>query len=432
MTGQKVGKASGHPALSVRLLLILTLLCIASAAMAAPVPITVWFYPTNMAVAEWIEKYNDQFNAENPDIALDFRVMPWDAVRTTVVVASAAGTGPDICYISANLVPMRIAEGMTLPLNRYLDAYPERQDFLPEVLASLSDSRGQVHAMPYAMWGVFDLYNTRVLDQNGVGMPDDWNSLIRAVRKMTTYASDGTVMTYGFADAYSTTTAVYSLHMAMEQLGKGIISMGDARADLHNDRGIRALNFLQELWQSGMPNNNLTAKFPDIQAGRMAIYGYGCYNIHQLERDSASYIEPRRSVGPAPGQDIVRFNCPVLYILSTSKHPDEAWRVLSDFLSPRNSEQYLAVQQDYLPVRRSLFRKIGTISTHPLTSKVANIMYSPMTTYGPVHSYWHGEIQTGVGNIMLQVLQGKRPVSGSLEEAERLANTALAQVNAAK
>jgi hypothetical protein len=53
--------------------------------------------------------------------------------------------------------------------------------------------------MPFAMWGIFDLYNTEVLATNGVQMPDGWDSLLGTTRKMTRYDGDGTVKTYGYA-----------------------------------------------------------------------------------------------------------------------------------------------------------------------------------------------------------------------------------------
>jgi ABC-type glycerol-3-phosphate transport system substrate-binding protein len=189
--------------------------------------------------------------------------MPYEAVATTVIAASAAGTGPDICYYAANLIPNRIGQGMTLPLNRYLDAYAEKRDFVPDLFASVSDSKGQVDAMPFAMWGTFDLYNTEALATSGVEMPNDWDSLLKATRKMTRYDSDGTVRAYGYANTHSRTSAFYGLHLAMELLDRGIISIGDTEEDLNNERGVRALNYLHDLWQTGMPDNNPNAHLLD-------------------------------------------------------------------------------------------------------------------------------------------------------------------------
>ncbi|MGI6611824.1 MAG: hypothetical protein ACOX4G_15155 [Limnochordia bacterium] len=53
-------------------------------------------------------------------------------------------------------------------------------------------------------------------------------------------------------------------------------------------------------------------------------------------------------------------------------------------------------------------------------------MYSPMTTYGAVHTYW-SDTYPKAGDLVLSVLQGKRGTIGALEEAERLMNTLLAE-----
>jgi len=408
-------------------LLALPLLHTAVAMAAAPVPVTAWFYAQTPAVAEWAKAYNAKFNANNPDIALNFQVMPYDYMVTTVVVASAAGTGPDLCYYSANLIPNRIGQGLTLPLNRYLDAYPERKDFIPDLFTSVSDGKGQIHAMPFAMWGIFDLYNTEVFAMNGVEIPDDWDSLLKATRKITSYDSDGSIKAYGYAAMHHRTPAFYALHLAMEQLGKGLISMGDTKADLDNERGIRALTYLNDLWQAGMPDNNPNAhQLVNSMNGKVAVKGSATYDLLDVDPESTRGLEPRRTVGPTPGQDMVRYNAGTMYIVSTSKHPDEAWRVLVDFLSPENHASYIGAQVSYLPVRRSVLTKMSAIVKHPLAVKMANIMYPPMTTYGGVHTYW-SDTFTPAGDLILSVLQGKRGTIGALEEAARLMNTRLAE-----
>jgi len=131
-------------------------------------------------------------------------------------------------------------------------------------------------------------------------------------------------------------------------------------------------------------------------------------------------------VGPKPGQDIVRYNAGTLYILPTSQHKDEAWRVIEAFLSPENHRSYIIAQVSYLPVRKSLLGIIGTMMTHPMVPKMAATMYSPMTTYGPVHAYWVS-IRNQGASIVLPALQNKAGLQTALEEAERTMNTLLAE-----
>ncbi len=410
---------------AVIVLMLLTAFSYGSAA-AAKIPITVWFYTDSAAVTEWAKAYEKAFNAANPDIELHFDLVAYTAVSETVLVAAVAGTGPDISYLGGNLIPSRIALGMTLPLNRFLDKYPEKSDFVPELFKFVTDEKGQIHALPIAMWGTFDLYSRRVFTETGVSLPQDWNSLISAVRKITTVGSDNKVTRYGYVAVQNDQMALYNLHMAMEQLGKGMIYMGDARVDLVNDRGIRAANYMRDLWQAGMPDNSSAASaFSASIAGKVGIQGYATYNLLYIDPKDSADLEPRRVVGPEPGNDIVRYNCGALYILPTSKHPNEAWRVLKDFLSVETSESYLKAQISYLPVRKTMLSRMSRIVSHPLAIAMANIMYSPMTTYGAVHHLWT-YIRVEGGNIILKALQGKAGIQTALEEAERTMNAILA------
>lgn len=69
---------------------------------------------------------------------------------------------------------------------------------------------------------------------------------------------------------------------------------------------------------------------------------------------------------------------------------------------------------------------MSTIVTHPLAQKMANIMYSPMTTYDAIHEYWASFYPSG-GNLILDALQDKLAIPGTLEEAERMMHSALAE-----
>ena len=401
---------------------MLTMVC--GLATAAKVPITVWMYSDSAAVKEWAKSYEATFNAANPDIELSFDMVDWASVSSKLLVAYATGTGPDIAYQGIGIADL---EQMALPLNKYLDKYPDKTDFIPEIFNAGIYSNGRVLTMPMAMWGIFDLYNINVFETSGISLPKDWTSQLSAVRKITQVNSDNTVSRYGYGATQNGIMAIYCLHMAMEQLGKGMLYLNDTKVDLVNDRGIRAGNYVRDLWQAGMPDNSTTAtNLANSVSGKTAIQGYATYNILEIDTKDSAGLEPRRAVGPETGKDFVRYNAGKMLILSTTKHPDEAWRVLSDFISPKTAEGYLGAQLSYLPVRKSMLARMSKIVPHPLALKMASIMYSPMLTYGAIHSYW-GNVRTDGGNILLQALQGTMGVQTALEEAERTMNAILAE-----
>ncbi len=266
-----------------------------------------------------------------------------------------------------------------------------------------------------------------VLTASGVVPPKSWNEMITAVRKMTRIGVDQTVTRYGYAAPQGAADAIYSLHLAMEQLGKGLLYIGDTRAEIHNDRGIKAANYLRDLWQAGMPDRNTgVATMANSLSGKVAIEGYATYNLLDIDPEDTAPLAPRRVVGPEPGQDIVRYNSGIMYILPTSKHPNEAWRVLSAFVNRENSEAYIRAQVSYLPVRKSVLSKLNMLITHPIAAKMASIMYSPMTTYGAIHGLWTSVWPVG-GPILADALQGKTGIDGALQEAENMINKLLAE-----
>ncbi len=418
-------KTSPIVALFFSLALVLT----AAFPSAAQTPISMWIYHAPGTEA-WAEAFEADFNEANPDIELDVVLSSFSELREKLLVASATGVGPDLAYMPSNLMVEWITQGISRPIDEYVDKMADRDDFLPDVLDALRDEKGRLHALPYGMWPIFDLYNADVFEQNGVAFPQDWEELIAAARANTRLGSDGVVERFGYTSSANNLILIYDMHMYMEQLGQGLLYIGDSNVTLNNERGHQALDFIQELWATGMPNFATGGhSYDGVVNGSTAIMSAATYPAMTLDVGSTN-LSLRSVVGPEPGQDVVRHNAGNIYMLATTEHPDEAWRAMEAFLQADVLRGFYEIQGQWLPVRRSMFNEIQELYPYALAPEMVALFNKPLYTYGARHGYW-GKVHSLGGDILLKAVKGETGNSAALEEAERVMNSVLREEIAA-
>ncbi len=403
-------------------ILLSTFLGAVSCPSLAKTNINMWLALPAMAKEGWQKDCVERFNAANPDIELNITLTTVAAINDRVVTAVAGGAGPDIAYYPSSIMARWIGNGLAAPLDRYMNQMPDLADFFPDVIKTLQFA-GKTYAIPYSMWPIYDLYNMDLVRASGLALPATWDEMVSMARKITRRAPDGSIEVIGYSGSRNGTFAYYDLHMAMEQLGSRTIEIGGKKATLVNDAGRRAMNYLYDLWYvPGIPTGghglNQAAK------GQVGVLRNATAQISILDTLQGEFL-PRRVVGPAPNTDIVQHNAGVLFMLSSSKNPDAAWRVMQAFTSPESIKSYLMAEGSSFPSRRSLVPDRELMGRSPFAPKLMALFTTPITTYGARHFYFNDFLQPA-GDILMAALNGTIGVNTALEEAERIINAILA------
>ncbi len=393
---------------------------------AAKSKVNFWMFGVDTPMSDWLESVEDRINAKLTDIELDITLATWDQVRTQIFVAVAGGTGPDVAYAPYNLMPALVANSMALPLQDYWVRWPDRTDFIPDVMRYLTFD-DKVYCLPTMIWPIFDLYNLDLLTASGVSFPNDWESLIQVARKTTRFAG-GILDVMGYAAPITTAFMnMYDMHLALEQLGSKLIGWNDKSVSLDNAIGNRALRHLSDLYQAG-GNTGAT-----LSAGSAAKFLSGKIAIHHtadngwMNLDYGTIeVEPHRMVGPSPGQDVVQFGAGGIYMVQGTKNRDAAWRVMQEFTSPEYLGEWYKGDNRWAPPRKSMMPKYSQMNQRPLALKAVNLISSPIHALGPVHLYMT-EFHNASGSIFLKAMTGQMGVQPALAEAERLINAILAE-----
>jgi ABC-type glycerol-3-phosphate transport system substrate-binding protein len=400
---------------------------------AAKTTINMWF-PSSFFVTDaeqqFFAKFEADFEKENPDIDLELRFVAGGTagLNEAVAIGVATGTGPEIAYLSTNVVGRfthsGVYGGMAVPLDNYYAQWEHTSKLLPALLESV-EIEGKKYALPYMMWPINDIYNLTLFQQSGISLPTNWDEQVTAASKLTQMNPDGTVKTYGYQAAGSDFYMFYILGRTMEQLNSIIIKPGDSKGILNNQAGVQALTFIRDLYHAGTPDKRYGVRWPEVYANRVAMA-----NIQGVTRqlyDIPNYgldISFRRFVGPTGGTDIIEHCAGALYMLQSTKDRDAAWKVMAAFADPVTMRDYLMIMPAYQPVMASLFTNRDILSRLYSREQIA-LFTPPITTYGPKHPLL-SEISAPTGKIILSAVQDQIAISGALQEAERIMNLTLA------
>lgn len=404
---------------------------------AAQTDIELWVVDTQFAPGEfdasraWLEQWKDQFNASNPDIRLT--AFPAAISEETVAVRIAAGNPPDIVHISSNVLSRWIAGdllgGLLLPLDRYFERSRLRNAFIPDVI-DMARYGEHILGMPYALQIIFMTRNLDVYDRSGVAEPQTWEEHVGVTRRLTQYGSEGQVLQWGHGWSVSAAAIVYWLDLGLRQLGyaDGMIPQTAGQARIFHDDSIKTLSYLFDLWSLGPQLVSQGRSGNNFIAGRTAeVMGFA-NAVPQFQQmlERGDNVVFRRLPGPGPDTDGVWINPWVYSILSSTKHPDEAWRVLEDLTSAQANKDYLMTAHQVLPVHRAHLTDRDILS-RPMTKELIEILYTPMYNYGPKHilmTSWH----TLTGQPLLQALNKEMGMETALEVAQETLNTRLRQL----
>jgi multiple sugar transport system substrate-binding protein len=381
--------------------------------------ITWWMHWQGPAEA-WVKSWAPEFEKENPDIRLTVETQiasPNDKLIVTV----AAGVGPDISYVVDTRIGNWTEIGMTLPLNRYFHKMPDRGDFLPDVIEAMT-YEGELQALPFMVWPWGVLWNRTVFAEAAMTeAPKDWDEMLTAARRLTRVGSDGTIERWGWRTWRSSQWTLAFVETLLRQLGTTLLEEKDVQAQLHNAEGIRAMEYLGELWKMGDMTRGQAANDVELVDGKGGMFyawsGANWQDLIKVRPDVADsdMLGFSRYPGPVQGTDNLNFMAANLMIVSASKHPDEAWRVIEAFVEPRNLKRYL-MERGMLPVRRSLFSD-PDLQRSPFTKEMMSRVYSPLLLLGIKHKRF-SDFQTPAGTELMKGLDGTIAIPEALMRAE--------------
>jgi len=267
-----------------------------------------------------------------------------------------------------------------------------------------------------------------------MALPTNWDELKNAARRMLKMSNDNKISVFGYRKSNNELANFIDLQLALEQLGSTSIDVDATKTSLSTTEARQALNFMVDMVQAGMPNSNGGSDTRSILNGSVAIqHMFLSYTMVEMAQDittSGRNFKLARYVGPTSGKDLVHHNAGTLFMVSSTKYPNEAWRAMQAWIQRDNLKNYLLAHGSSLSVRLS-HRTDNDLRSRPYAMEMMASLVPPITSYGPTNPYFT-HFRTYAGAYLTKALKGEIAVEAALKQAEDIINTIVAEQVAAQ
>jgi len=346
-------KASKLPFLLVALVAML-LVSYGAAAQSQPVTVKLWMHqhPPRVPLDE---ELLPRFAAENPDIKVEYTVVPAPEWATTLATAMASGAGPDLFNVDSFSVGDYYTHGNIVPVDAAAAGYADQQAIYDsyvggEAMLAGATFDGQLYGLP-TEWSAYACYTNNALWEAAgldpeADFPATWEDLKTVAEKLTVRDSNGAITQRGFDFRWgSGLFMMLSFNPMVQQLGGNMIDEVNYTADIDTPEVRTVMQYWNDwanTWKLGGPQ--YTDERTDFLAGNLAIdCTVGSWFAPQADNASIEY-----TIHPVPRwKDAVHDNgfasYGYMFTVNSQAAPEvqaAAWKVAGFMTS--FPDQYLA------------------------------------------------------------------------------------------
>ena len=147
--------------------------------------IELWSYETPPHRVEAYETLVSAFEAENPDVKVDLKVVNLNEIFPKLLTAVQTGSEPDIMQCSADMTIMVRDLGVVQPMDDVVAKVKEEYG-LYDASIKQYEYEGNIWAVPAFTQSMMLYYREDLLEAAGIEPPTTWDELLVAAEKLTT------------------------------------------------------------------------------------------------------------------------------------------------------------------------------------------------------------------------------------------------------
>lgn len=345
------------------------LLLAAGVVAAEPVELTLMFRGGELE-EQLVERWITEFEAQNPDIKVTWRVASGNWMDQ-MPLWIASGTAPDVFEMWGKQARDWGEQGFLMDLAPFVArdfTQEDVDDFFPiswrAGILEWGPRKGVQYGIP-SYGNVFTFYyNKTMFDEAGVAHLDvldragdwTWDSLVAIGKKLTRYDGDRIVQYALQDDSIQHPTARGAGWIAAA--GGKIFDFPENPTKFMMDEpeAIAGLQFMADLiWEHNIvPPQNILSQF-DFRQGRAAMRIDGTGSLERMDIAIGDRFD--WDLGPRPMGPVSRgyyLASDMFGMSATTKHPEEAWRLLSYLVSQEGMTAHMEVMGRG-PTRRSVY-----------------------------------------------------------------------------
>ncbi len=379
-----------------------------------------------------IKQSVDLFKKANPGIDVKLERLPAGDPYTEKILTQIAGGNPvDVMFVNAEQFYIYAKKNILLPLNDYVakDKMPIDK-FYPKIIEKFTVD-GNFYVLPRDIAPVCVVfYNKEIFNKAGLKYPaPDWNwdQMRDMAVKMTVKNPDGTT-TFGFADEWGIWEP-----FVLSNGGKFVDDLKKpAKCLLDSPEALNAYEYRQDLMYKYkvMPSPSQLSAMGGVGAsdlfiqGKAAMFLSGIWKTpffrETIKFDWDATAFPK---GPKGGRGYL-ISGGGYAILKTSKHPGEAWKLLT-FLAGEEGQKALALTGLAQPAIKAIAESPAFLDGKPPVSKKFLLDAVNYGCVAPDTDKWQESMNSYLQPALDKVWSGNKKPDDVIPKAVKEINTKL-------
>jgi multiple sugar transport system substrate-binding protein len=365
------------------------------------------------ATKPFLEQVIADFEAKNPDIKVNLKVIGWDVLEQQVNTMVATNQTPDI--LNLNLYTAFAKDDLLMPLEEVIS--PELKDKFYDSFYEAGKLDGTAYGLPFlsSVRGLF--YNKDLFQEAGITEPPKtWDELVetaKQIKEETGVPGFGVPMTNLEGQAY------FSYFI----WGNGGDWKKDGKWVLNSPENVEAAQFLSNLVNKHKVTNpeptainrdEMHKVFGSGQLGMMISANF-LPTILKEEAPDLNY-----DIAPIPvneGKDPFSLGVEdFLMVFKSTKHPEAVGKFLSFFYENERHQQFIEAH-GMLPVIEEVGKSMA--EKDPVMAKFINQL--PVAKFYPLTDPKFPELRTETIKAVQQVLIGEKSAKEALDDLQKTA-----------
>jgi ABC-type glycerol-3-phosphate transport system substrate-binding protein len=368
-------------------------------------------------VGVWHKARRAEFEAKHPGTRVEATLIPAPNYEPTITTQMAAGDVPDLLPVFTNMLPPLMDADLLAPL----DACIAGSSFKDKLPASIAFARrdGKTYGVPLTMSPQSLLYNKKLLDEAGVGVPTTIEEFYRAAKAVKEKTGQ---WGYGFNNNLANGLHTYIVSMQWV-IGMGVDwSKPDKSISANDPKTIEAITWIKRFMDEGISPRGLdsTAVRTLFAEGKVGFLFDGPWVMTQVKGSNpALYPQVGFAVMPTPTRAAITGGA-FYTVPKGSKRQAEACRYLEIINAEGAQREWLEglVQIPGTTVEASpAFLKdnpwVATM-TEVAAKYPGGLGYAP-----PGYAVQAAEFRKIVVDHLAQVFSGQRSVKDALDAAQK-------------
>ncbi len=415
---------------------LIALLGLAALSSAQTVTLEYWTYSSGGGTTEYEETlaFLEAFYERNPNVKVELRHLTGSDIQNAFVVASAAGTAPDLIDISLLDYVDWALNGLLLDLNPFMERDPHiTREFWPPWELERSTVNGKMYEIPFEHEWLVLYYHKGAFAETGLAPPPSssdnpwpWDEFAQTAKRLSVIGPDGNLQRAGLGMSVG---AVYRAEPLTRMFGGKVYDWTEGRYAFASKESLAAVNAVLEMIETdqSMRPGGAGAGIDGMPRGDVAmVIDPQTYADRWLaQRDFSDFGFGALPSGPAGSYTLgTAFS---IGISPQSDHQDLAW----EFAKARLLDKMgLYASNEEIPERYSLAyqirNKYGHLEFYPEMLENTVQFTEPSLVPWVVHKGYRqilNDVQAALGNVF-----NLREGVHTLQEAERTANAKLQEI----